>query len=147
MYELGGRTAYAGCYACAGANCSARNHDGSGTNWRTKCHRASCASADAGYGSGKSKHDAADKYDRPTDSHYDQSGGRGNRSHAPDANESQYPSNNTGSGNSRQYAADNACSGAGSGERALCNSTGKHATNEFHRESAPEQSGCESGHS
>jgi hypothetical protein len=38
-------------------------------------------------------------------------------------------------------------SGAGSGERALCNSTGKHATNEFHRESAPEQSGCESGHS
>ena len=71
MYGLGRRTAYAGYYACASANCTARNHDGSCTTQRAKCYRANCASAAPGYGSGKSKHDAADKYDRPTDSHYD----------------------------------------------------------------------------
>lgn len=78
MYELGVGTAYAGCYTCADANCTACNHDGAGTVQRTKCNRARCASTDSRYGSGKSKHDAAYKYDRPTDSHYDQSGGGGN---------------------------------------------------------------------
>jgi hypothetical protein len=71
LYGLGRRTAYAVYYACASANCTARNHDGSCTTQRAKCYRANCASAAPGYGSGKSKHDAADKYDRPTDSHYD----------------------------------------------------------------------------
>jgi len=64
---LGGRAAYAGCYASASGDCTACDHYGSGTNQRTERYRASCASADSKHGSGKSKYNAAYKYDRPAD--------------------------------------------------------------------------------
>lgn len=137
---MGGRTAYAGYYASAGANSTACDYDSSGTTQLAECYRASCSSADSKCGPSKSKHDAANKYDWAADTHYDQSGRRGDS----DANQSRYSPNDTGSGNARQYATDNTGSGAGSRERALCTTAGNNAAGQFHWESAAEHSRDES---
>ena len=138
MCDLGGRTAYAGYYASAGANSTACDYDSSGTTQLAECYRASCSSADSKCGPSKSKHDAANKYDWAADTHYDQSGGRGNSNYASDADRSHDSPNDTGSRNAGRYAADNPRSGAGPRERTLRTTAGNNAADQFHWESAAE---------
>ena len=140
MCDLGGRPAYARCYASAGAYCTASDYDRPSTTRLAECYRASCSRADSKCGPGKSKHDAANEYDWAADTHYHQSGRRGDSNYASDANHSRDSTNDTGSGNAGQYAADNPRTGAGSRERALRAPTGNYAADQFHWESAAEHS-------